>query len=316
MPLPHVRSVVACATLVCLGASVQAHAATLQKIAGLPGPHACDSIPGPRDTIEYQVTAKLEVPTESVYDSHGKVHHDTVTTAFRTLVLEAIRQNFVSPANLPLQVFLVRRDVYPAVAAPVVFGEARFSLTETGEVAALELAQSSLSPALDQSLMGAVRRAGSAHSFPLPGEAGVAKMSWLYVSLSSYGLLPGSAPLFAIRVPVWHDPTDPTIDPTHPAKPLVYPPDMLRRGFEGTIYTEFVIDELGNLVPSTLRLSYSNFKRPENIMHLDASSEARLSDFALAILQSMRGAHYTPGAIGGCPVKEIAMQPFTFKIRR
>jgi len=276
----------------------------------------CDSIQVARDTIQYQVYATLDVPTEQVYDRDGKLHQDTISDDFRGLVLQAIRQSFVHPAQLPLNVYLIVPGLYPPVATPAVFGEAVFSLTPTGGLAESQLVQSSLSPAVDQSLMDALRRADSANLFPLPSEA-KAKVTRLYVTLGSSQIVPKQAvQLFAVRVPVWHDVIAPRPDPAHSVVKPTYPTDLLDRGFVGSVYMDFVIDEHGRVVPSTIAVLRAEIRRASYVPHRDwPGHEAQLSDFVTAILPSVRNGRYLPGTIDRCPVKSFVIQPFAFDIR-
>ncbi len=268
-----------------------------------------------RDTMVYQVYATLEVPTARSYDTDGKLHRDTVTDDFRALVLQAIRQSFVPPSTPTVTVY--GTGYSPPAAAPAVFGEAMFSLTPVGRLAEATLIQSSLSAAIDQSLMDALRRADSTSGFPPPQQAGGAKFSKLFVRIGGGGQVPrNGTPLFRLRVPVWHNVTTPLPDNSRPSVQPQYPPDLMARGFEGTMYVQFVVDERGDAVPSTLALIRTDIDRPSDILHYDRSSEAQLSDFAMAVLPAVRGDHYIPATINGCPVKALAERPFVFKMKR
>lgn len=310
------RPLTACSIALC-GASSGSHSpGDPSHVAAPPnGPPHCDSLPPASDTISYQVYAMLEAPVPYRYDDKGELQRDSIHLAFRQLVLQAIRQNFVAPQNPSVTTFVIRRDVGPPVATPTVFGEAMFSLTPTGGLADAELTQSSLSPTLNQSLMDALHWIDTAHAFPLPGDAG-AKLTRLYVNLVSASRPSDSAALlFTIRVPVWHQWTYPTPDPAHWMPIPAYPPELQRMGFESTLVLEFVVNEDGGVEPSTIRLAHSKFAAPSSAQVTYVNGGVQLSDFVTAVLHSVRSARYLPGTVAGCAVKQLVQQPFVFKMR-
>ena len=280
----------------------------------IPRAPRCDSLPPTSDTMSYQVYATLEVPTEYRLGDDGKLQRDSVSTTFRRMVLQTIRQNFVPPQNPSLTTFVVRREVRPPVAAPVVFGEAMFSLTPTGGLADAELAQSSLSPEINQSLIDALHRADAAHMFPLPSEAG-AKLSKVYVHLASGPLAPDSAALlFTIHVPAWQQWTYPGLDPAHRNAVPAYPTELEHAGYEGSLGIEFVVNADGSVEPSTVRLAWSTFNAPPS--GTLGRAGVHLADFITAIMTSLNSARFLPGTVGGCAVRELSAQPYNFKMRR
>ena len=74
-----------------------------------------------------------------------------------------------------------------------------------------------------------------------------------------------------------------------------YPEGERDARHQGEVNAEFVVDENGVMVPGTLRI-------------LSYASEA----FARAVFEFLGRARFTPATIGGCPVKELVMQPFQF----
>ena len=117
----------------------------LHVASGPPVAAVCDSLPVPQDTTTLQVFVVLEAPTRAQFKLNGGVGGDTVPDAFRALLLQGVRQNFVPPTPLSLPVYLVDAQSTPPSAAPGIFGEVMFSLSETGGLIDLQLAQSSLS---------------------------------------------------------------------------------------------------------------------------------------------------------------------------
>jgi hypothetical protein len=268
--------------------------------------------------VEYQVYATLVAPTVRVYNGK-KLQQDTVTDDFRTYMLQAIRQHFVPPSAPALSVYGFGISEDPKGASPVVFGQAVFSLTPTGGLANLQLVQSSLSSGIDESLMGALRRADSANAFPSPKDAGKAEITRLYVLLKSGTKVPSNGMLlFRMRVPVWHNVTYPTPDNARPIDTPRYPPGLLMLGFSGTFVMQFVIDEQGNVVPSTVALVSQDIKRSSTAPagYELVQGQAQLGAFVEAVLPSLKGAHFVPATIDGCPVKSAAEMPFAFNLPR
>lgn len=200
-------------------------------------------------------------------------------------------------------------------AWPIVLGQAVFTLTPAGGLTDLRLVQSSLSPAIDESLLAALRRADSGSAFPLPKSAGVADISRLYIKLGSGQTVPGgSVLLFTIRVPVWRNVTLPSPDDKKPIKTPSYPENLLTQGFSGAFVMGFVIDERGRVVPSTVTVVANDIKGPSSAS-VYPTPVSELNEFVTAVASSLKGAHYVPATINGCPVKSFAEQPFVFNGR-
>jgi hypothetical protein len=248
------------------------------------------------------------------FELSGSVRGDTVLDAFRAVLLQGVRQNFVPPTPLSLPVYLVDAQGAPPSAEPGMYGEVMFSLSETGRLIDLQLAQSSLSTAIDRSLLGALSRADTARALPLPREAGKSKPTKLYVTLQSgQEVPPGGVLLFRLRVPMWHAVTGVAPDSAHPGEPPKYPPDLARKGFIGRLDIEFVVDEHGDVVPSTISLVHSSVGRVLSAMGAThEGTDAPLNQFALAVLPTVRTAHYVPARVDGCPVKSLVIRTFTF----
>jgi len=274
----------------------------------------CDSLPAPQDTTTLQVFVVLEAPTRAQFKLNGGVGGDTVPDAFRALLLQGVRQNFVPPTPLSLPVYLVDAQSTPPSAAPGIFGEVMFSLSETGGLIDLQLAQSSLSASVDASLLGALRRADLAQALPLPQDAGKAKVKKLYVTLGSGHEVPaGGVLLFPLRVPVWHAVTSVAPDSTRPGERPKYPYALARKGFTARLDIQFVVDEHGDVVPSTVSLIHSSVGRTLSFMGATGEgNDAPLNQFALAVIPTVRTAHYVPATVGGCPIKSLVVRTFTF----
>jgi hypothetical protein len=92
---------------------------------------------------------------------------------------------------------------------------------------------------------------------------------------------------------------------------LTYPPEERASGVEGAIFLEFVVDSAGRVVSNTIK-DYWPMNRPR----LSGWSGARYQSFVNAAKLALTYARFDPATIGGCPVKQLAQQPFTFTLQR
>lgn len=190
--------------------------------------------------------------------------------------LAAIHRQYHLPNYLELPVYGFAFD---SKVAQTVTGEVAFTLTSRGRLESLDLTATSLSARLDTALLTSVRRADSAGGFAgLP--AGL-----YHVSLSSATPAAGAhaIPLAGVSVAVRPLVRGATIDPAAPT--LALP--------SGAGTFEFVIDEQGRAVGSTLRTIASS--SPE---------------FTRGVSRALGTMRLKPAIVGTCPVKQVVVQPF------
>jgi len=195
--------------------------------------------------------------------------------------LAAIHQQYHLPDHLQLPVYGFAFD---SKVAPTVTGEVTFTLASHGHLLAVDLAATSLSASLDTALLASVRRADSAGGFAgLP--AGLYRLS-----LSSATPAAGAHAIVLASLSVAVTPLvgSATIDPDSP--PVVLP--------SGTGTFEFVVDERGRTVGSTLRRI--------------ASSSLT---FTMGVSRALGVMLFKPAVIGSCPIKQVVVQSFTATYR-
>lgn len=164
--------------------------------------------------------------------------------------------------------------------APTLTGQVTFTLGRGGRLTDVHLTATSLSGAVDSSLVATVRRADSA------GEFGKSSTGEFTLSLSSATPPPGAraVPLTRIEVPAWRLAHGAAIDPDSAAPDL--PPGS------GTF--EFVVDERGRAIPTTLQVIGETQR-----------------GFVVAVARSLSDFRFRPALIGQCPVKQVVRQPFS-----
>lgn len=85
-------------------------------------------------------------------------------------------------------------------------------------------------------------------------------------------------------------------DPTSAAP--AYPPDLMQAGIEGYAAMRFVVDSLGKVDLSSVRVL-----------------ETTHPGFAAAVKAAMPGMRFTPARLGNRPVRQLAEQLFAFRIQ-
>jgi hypothetical protein len=179
---------------------------------------------------------------------------------------------------------------------PTVSGELEFSVAANGGVANEVLTVSSLSPTLDRSLLAMPRRADSLGELPRdPMHQMTATRFYAALTLTR----PDSGlwtPLFPVRLPQWRDAEFARPRAGSAPTETVHASEELRHREESAVM-EYVVDERGRPVPSTLRLV-----------------EAHYREFARAAIAKVGEASFRPAAIGGCAVKELRRDRYTFPV--
>lgn len=88
-----------------------------------------------------------------------------------------------------------------------------------------------------------------------------------------------------------------------------YPDHLRRNGFMGNVKMEFVVDTTGRVDEATIRDLY-----PAGAPPLNSTERAAYDSFLRAIREGLGRAQYRPARIGGCLVRQMVMQPFTFAL--
>jgi hypothetical protein len=257
-----------------------------------PAPVRCDSLPPPTDSVFRTIYLTLEAP----------LRKDTLPVAYTNMVLDALVHGFVAPRPLVMPAFACASKAvegsYVPTMIPAALGEMTFTLDSGGRPADVHLTQSSLSPALDYALVAMSRGIDSAHPFPNAiGVTGPRRVKF-FVALQSFRSAHDvSAPLFRVQMPQWRDGHTASALSQH--KKAVYPWIAESAGLGDDVMIQFVIDETGHAIPSTIRLISGHYR-----------------EFAESAVETIVQSRYQPGSIGRCAVQELVQQPYTFTIRR
>ncbi len=212
------------------------------------------------DTIALAVVAALQ-------GGQAQERSDTAWSAYLNGVLGAVRSTFVMPTDLPLKVFgYPFRESAPVVAsaaaaaspasaaAPGFATVVAFSLDSAGSASRIRVAASSLSGAVDTTILAAVANAAAAHAFPhLPSShrADGAIRFDLVVSTGQGSVGGHSAILGHLFAPMWPLRRPASLaDGTQPD--LATGAGPTRIGTD-SVTLEFVVDDQGRVAMSTVR---------------------------------------------------------------
>jgi hypothetical protein len=211
----------------------------------------------------------IDLPVHGTLTLHGRDTRDT-------RALTAIRREFHLPDGVSLSVY-----GYPfegAKIAPMVRGEATLQVGADHHLKAVAIEATSLSPAVDSTLVTSIRRADSTGGF-----LGTPQGRYT-LSMSTTTPEPGvtAVDLAHVSVPIMRLSHQVSIESDSPVPFL--PP--------GNGSFEFVVDEQGHPIPSTLRV-------------LSTSSPS----FAEAVGRSVDDLRYTPAKTGNCAIKAVILQP-------
>jgi TonB family protein len=271
-----------------------------------PLPARCDSLPPAADTGSLDLLLGLRV-----------LRDDPLPKAYTSQVLDVLVRGFVAPNPLVMPAFIIFSDTGKVTAwkmTQVTAGEVTFTLDSVGTPRDVRLSQSTLSPEIDQALIAMVR-ADSTHPFPTikGGVAGSNRVQFI-ANLGSEDTSGTAAMLrrgralntgestidtmwahvLRVRVPHWNEVLSAAPLANGTIKPI-YPDSPLRAGVGDRVMLQFVIDEAGHPLPSTIRV-------------VSAGDD----QFASATVEAVTRSHYRPASIRGCAVKALVQQPFTF----
>ena len=263
-----------------------------------PPPAACDS-------------AALRTPVATVVDTlrlvaRGGSGMGVLPHPWIDFVLDAVatRLRIAQPLDMPVfdgaGTVMGRRESF---TRPVLRDEVRVTMRRDGHVTDVDLVTRSLADAADAALLAAVHAADSADALvPTPEE--VPERATVFVSLTTREPPDTTKPpidratrdVALLTLPLFRDATWVLPRPGNPGPR--YPQAEKAAGVEGAVHLEFVIDEHGRLVPSTLRV-------------LRYTSEP----FVRSVYDALQRMEFLPATVAGCPVKQLVRQPFTFELR-
>gem|GEM_PF-4063338 len=267
----------------------------------------CDQLPAPDDTVETTVYLSLDAPLLA----------RPLPPGYADSVLRALAGVFVAPQPVQSPVFGTTGGArVPAPVAtqgplppevplhPTVNGEVEFTLDQAGYVSRVLLTTATLSRALDERLTALPARAESLHVFPVrEGPVSLAGGIRFFAALGTvHPVGVPSVPLFVLRVPQWRQAelaqrTSAAPEAGDAASGGPGGVSEAARHREDSVVVQFVVDEIGHPVLSTVQL-------------VDAHYRA----FARAALESLRQSTFMPASIDGCAVKQVALESYHFMI--
>jgi hypothetical protein len=240
-------------------------------------PDTCAALPPAADTLNGRVFAILKAPARK----------DTLPSSYLDQVLDGFRQGLVLPRPLELPAYGAFIAGGRGVMVPVVLGEVEFTLDPVGSVSDIHLTQSTLSPAFDRNLYDAPRRADSLKAFPPQIGIALQQKIRFFIALSSAETDGYPLELFALRLPAWRPGSQASVDPRQDYQP-VFPLSARAAGVGDSVSIEFVVDEHGVPIKTTMRLL-----------------SAQYIDYARLVVDAALKSRYTPAALGTCPVKGL-----------
>ena len=89
-----------------------------------------------------------------------------------------------------------------------------------------------------------------------------------------------------------------------------YPPRLRNAGFMGRMLMEFLVDTSGRAIPSTIRDLFPAAHPP-----LAGEQRTAYDGFTRSIRLALESAKFTPARVGGCLVRQMVRQHFTFDLR-
>jgi TonB family protein len=213
---------------------------------------------------------------------------------YMALLLQTLGQVFQPTAPTDLPAFVVTDSVGTGAG----YVSARFTVTDVGRVRDVSLVTSSLSPALDQSLLAALTAIDTAglvppfpdrmhghRTFELELDVGAVTIAQLQQHDGSFGVI---MPWAATAIPAWDD--------AEPARPPHYSDvDKNTRVLRGDgSPMRFVVGRDGHVIQQAAEILPQNSDSQESL------------ELRTEVLPRMaRAAQYQPATIGGCPVQAI-----------
>jgi hypothetical protein len=89
-----------------------------------------------------------------------------------------------------------------------------------------------------------------------------------------------------------------------------YPEELLQSGIEGKVTMQFVVDTTGRADSLTFRDLW-----PAGEPRLEGEQAALYAQLVASAKRAVMQAQFTPAEVGGCKVRQVVQQPFTWLIR-
>lgn len=289
MPIAAVvsRSSVGLLLVLSLGTASWAQSEQAHGTAATRG-NRCDSIP------------PVGTRTDTVFGSVTIEPADPALAGWEGMLLDGFRTYFKLPEGVRVPVYRgvahVNSRSFPDTMSLDIRGEADAELDRSGKLGSSRIEVSTLSPAIDESILLAVRRLDSAGVIPpLPEKMSERSVGIRFKVRQFHDSVHGAEPLVIVEQPFWLFARPVTAVPGNP-KPD-YPADLRQGKVEGEVVLDFVVDQDG-------------LARPETMQVVKKTNSA----FVLAVREVLPRLRFNPATIDGCPVAMLVQLPFGFRI--
>jgi len=238
-----------------------------------------------------------------------------VSTTYRSIFVQAVRQELKLPRPLPIEVYgiVTPKDdrggvIGDGTVAPVIAGDYRATIKRDGHITGARVVGGARTKEFDDAVLAAIRAVGDSQSAPPFAEEIKADSAELRLSIRDIGDVvpagrsehffdPRYAPLFAMRVPSFGFPSSmvkPDAGNPNPRYPVV----ARQAHLDGEVIAEFIVTSDGRADVGSLQI----VKVPA-------------IQFIEAVLDVLPQYRFKPLAIAGCPLASVVRMPFTFQIR-
>jgi hypothetical protein len=222
---------------------------------------------------------------------------------YMAALLDSIRGQYLAgSAPMALGTYTANDSIAEATA----FTAVAFTITDAGAVKDLRMLASSLSPAFDQNVAGAVRATATAGLPMWPHGVGHRAAFVLEVqtwpepdSVRDLGDTTGAVRMrwASVNIPIWHGAT--RVETGRVRQWLPYPERARMARVEDSVLVRFVVGADGRIAPGTPYLLHAGYE-----------------DFVEVISDQLSSWRFVPTTVGGCPVASTAQQAFRFKMER
>jgi hypothetical protein len=244
---------------------------------------------------------------------------DSAWSAYVSGVLAAVRNSFVMPTDLPLAVFGYPFPIESApvaqpsklatntsiAAAPAFSTVVAFALDSSGDITRLRVAASSLTGAVDTTVLAAVTDAAAAHAFPRlpPSHRADGPVRFDLIVATGQGSVGGhSAILGHLFAPIWTLRRAASLaEGTQPDLGAGAGPTRIGTD---SVTLEFAVDDHGRAAMSTVRA-----------VGRATGGETDNADraFFARVIRSLPGFRFQPALIGGCPIRQMMITGFSLR---
>jgi hypothetical protein len=280
------RPTVLCRAIFALAATIPTTTVLAQSAAADSTPPAC-VVPPSRDTVRTYLTVSV-MPFDD---------RQALPSGFLTAMASEIGLQFKVPRPFPLHSYVSYRQKPRQRPEFAVLGvRSMFGLSvQRGQPATARIYASSMSEAMDQAAIDAIKAAVSDPGAPLPAELGNDPIDLRVFFETVDTIHPGVIGIVAMRAERQRFSQVATLQPMEAGPQF---PARLREIVDtGFVEAEFVVDQYGQPIPFTFRVAYASER-----------------SFARSVLDYLPALQFRPAQIGECAVPMHVRMPFRFSL--